>query len=118
MDKLQIIERYNQTEDEAYRRAVEGVRRPVFHGGVKVGEITEYSDRLLIQLLRRRRPEGCSPRHESTAHVNATMTLPTILHMLLTSPAAQDVDLSRWKGLSQRAGTLRPVPTSPSSANK
>jgi transposase-like protein len=69
-----VAEGIDRLEDEAYRRAVEGVRRPVFHGGVKVGEITEYSDRLLIQLLRRRRPEVYSPRHESTAHVNATMT--------------------------------------------
>ena len=41
--------------DEAHRRAVEGVKRPVFRGGKKVGEITEYSDFLLGKLLRRRR---------------------------------------------------------------
>jgi hypothetical protein len=44
-------------EDEARRRAVEGVKRPVYRRGVLVGEITEYSDGLLIFLLKRRRPE-------------------------------------------------------------
>ena len=39
-------------EDEAFRRAVTGVRKPVYQGGKKVGEITEYSDTLLAILLR------------------------------------------------------------------
>src|SRR5262249_14901617 len=43
-------------EDEAHRRAVEGVLTPVFHGGVKVGEVREYSDRLLELILKARRP--------------------------------------------------------------
>jgi hypothetical protein len=40
-------------EDEAHRRGVEGVKRPVFRGGKKVGEITHYSDVLLESLLKR-----------------------------------------------------------------
>ena len=39
-------------EDEAFRRAVTGVQKPVYQGGKKVGEITEYSDNLLITLLK------------------------------------------------------------------
>jgi hypothetical protein len=44
-------------EDEAVRRAVKGVTRLVYKNGAVVGEVTEYSDRLLALLLQRRRPE-------------------------------------------------------------
>lgn len=63
----------DRLEDEAYRRAVEGVKRPVFHGGKKVGEITEYIDILLVNLLRRRRPEVYGLRHDSTTRGNVTI---------------------------------------------
>lgn len=43
-------------EDEAVRRAFHGVLKPVFREGRKVGTIREYSDALLIVLLRARRP--------------------------------------------------------------
>ena len=39
-------------EDEAVRRAVEGVPRPVFYQGKVVGSMQEYSDYLLIRMLR------------------------------------------------------------------
>lgn len=39
-------------EQEAWRRAVQGVRKPVFQGGARVGWIREYSDALLQQLLK------------------------------------------------------------------
>ena len=51
----------DRLEDEAYRRAVEGVKRPMFHGGKKVGEITKYSDFLLGKLLSRRTKQGGPP---------------------------------------------------------
>lgn len=44
-------------EDEAYRRAVSGVSKPVYQGGVKVGEYQEYSDTLLALLLKANAPE-------------------------------------------------------------
>ena len=44
-------------ELEARRRAIKGTLRPVFQGGVKVGEIRDYSDTLLIFLLKGARPE-------------------------------------------------------------
>lgn len=44
----------DRLEDEAHRRAVEGVNRPVYQGGVLVGHTTEYSDRLMELLLRAR----------------------------------------------------------------
>ena len=44
-------------ESEARRRAVDGTDRPVFHAGKQIGTIREYSDTLLIFLLKANRPE-------------------------------------------------------------
>jgi transposase-like protein len=44
-------------EEVARRRAMDGWLEPVFQGGVEVGDIRRYSDRLLDRLLRARKPE-------------------------------------------------------------
>jgi hypothetical protein len=44
-------------EDEGRRRAMEGTKRPIYHGGKRVGFVTEHSDQLMMFLLRARRPE-------------------------------------------------------------
>ncbi|WP_047236655.1 hypothetical protein [Chromobacterium subtsugae] len=49
-------------EDEAARRAMEGTLRPVFYKGAKVGTIREFSDTLLIFLLKARDPEKYADR--------------------------------------------------------
>jgi hypothetical protein len=55
-------------EQEARRRAVEGVRRErtIFYRGVPVGSevIREYSDTLMIFLLKGRNPEKYAERHK------------------------------------------------------
>jgi hypothetical protein len=43
-------------EDEARRRAVDGVAKPVYYKGEKIDETREYSDGLLTTLLQARRP--------------------------------------------------------------
>jgi hypothetical protein len=53
-------------EDEARRRAVQGVRKPVYQGGQLVGHVQEYSDHLLTILLRGRRPEKFRERLTTT----------------------------------------------------
>lgn len=51
-------------EAEARRRAVEGVERPVgWYKGKPGGSVREYSDTLLIFLLKGARPEKYSDRH-------------------------------------------------------
>ncbi len=45
-------------EDEATRRAIEGVKKPVYQGSKKVGEILHYSDTLLIVLLKAQAPKS------------------------------------------------------------
>jgi hypothetical protein len=52
-------------EPEALRRAVEGVERPVYQGGKQVGTIREYSDTLLIFLLKGGKKEKYAERRES-----------------------------------------------------
>lgn len=51
-------------EGEATRRAVQGVDKPVYQGGKLVGHVREYSDTLLIFLLKGKRPEVYRERFE------------------------------------------------------
>lgn len=44
-------------EDEAHRRAFDGVDKPVFYQGVECGTVREYSDTLTIFLLKAHNPE-------------------------------------------------------------
>lgn len=53
-------------EDEARRRAVDGVKEPVYQNGKVVGHITRFSDRLLEQQLKAHRPERYRERMELT----------------------------------------------------
>jgi hypothetical protein len=50
------IEATETMEAEAYRRAVEGTAKPVFHQGAQCGTVQEYSDTLLIFMLKARNP--------------------------------------------------------------
>ncbi len=54
----------DRLEDEARRRALEGSDKPVFYKGGEVGAIREYSDTLMIFLLKARRPEKFRERHD------------------------------------------------------
>ncbi len=49
-------------EDEALRRAHDGTDKPVFHQGRQVGTTREYSDTLLIFMLKARRPDRFKDR--------------------------------------------------------
>lgn len=60
-------------EDEASRRGVTGVRKPVYQGGKLVGYVQEYSDTLLIFMLKARRPDVFKDR-SATEH-SGTLTL-------------------------------------------
>ena len=51
-------------EREAIRRGMTGVEKPVFHKGEVCGHVKEYSDTLLIFMLKSRRPEVYRERHE------------------------------------------------------
>lgn len=53
-------------EHEARRRALVGVERPVYQGGKQVGKIREFSDTLLIFLLKGAKPDKYRERFEHT----------------------------------------------------
>lgn len=57
-------------EAEAFRRGVKGTEKPVFHQGVECGRIREYSDTLLITLLKANRP---AKYREPKADTNITI---------------------------------------------
>jgi AcrR family transcriptional regulator len=58
-------------EDEARRRAIEGTDRPVFYEGRQVGSIREYSDTLMVLMLKARRPTVFRERidHAHSGHM-------------------------------------------------
>ena len=60
-------------EEEAIRRAVEGVQKPVFYRGEHVDNVKEYSDTLLILMLKGAKPEKY--RENATVKVEAAITL-------------------------------------------
>jgi len=49
-------------EEEAVRRAQHGVKKPVFQGGKRVGYVQEYSDTLMIFLLKGAKPKKYGDR--------------------------------------------------------
>lgn len=67
----------DRLEDEAWRRAAEGTERPVFQAGALVGRTREYSDLLMIFLLKGRRPEKY--RDNSKLEVTGNITLTALV---------------------------------------
>jgi hypothetical protein len=52
-------------EDEARRRAIEGVEQPIYKNGEVVGRRIDYSDILMIFLLKGAKPEKYKDRVEN-----------------------------------------------------
>ena len=52
-------------EQEAMRRACDGVEKPVYRGGEVVGHVTDYSDSMLMFLLKARRPEKFTDKKQA-----------------------------------------------------
>lgn len=51
-----------KVRDEVFRRAVVGIKKPVFHAGLVVGKVKHYDNRLLWSLLKSQEPETYGPR--------------------------------------------------------
>jgi hypothetical protein len=56
-------------EGEARRRAVLGTSKPVYQGGRQVGDVTEYSDTLMVFLLKALRPDKYRERVDLTVDI-------------------------------------------------
>jgi len=65
--KYAMEQGYDLIEEEARRRAVDGVLEPVFYRGEEVGEIRKYSDQLLVTLLKGYKPRKFNPGVKITA---------------------------------------------------
>ncbi len=57
-------------EQEARRRAVDGVKQPVFYKGRRVASVRQYSDGLLTTLLKGNKPEKFADRKHLTGDVS------------------------------------------------
>jgi hypothetical protein len=84
-------------EEEAIRRAKEGVLKPVFYKGAEVGHIKEFSDRLMEVLLTGRIPEKYGKQLKGDNNVNISGVL-----VINARPSADDWEThSRNKMLPQ-----------------
>ena len=73
-------------EQEARRRALDGVEEPVFYKGEKVGSVRKYSDPLLILLLMAKRPEQFRERVDVTSKVDHGLAIDPEIMKTLTEP--------------------------------
>ena len=91
-----VDEGTDRLEDEAHRRARDGVAKPVFQGGKRVGTVQEYSDTLTIFLLKARRPEKFKDR--VATEVSAPGGGPVQLEV-----SARDILADKLAGLAARS---------------
>jgi hypothetical protein len=81
-------------ELEARRRAMSGCEKPVYQGGQLVGMVKEYSDTLMIVLLKAHRPEKYRERsqveHSGSIPIRYVNDWRTNQEPPDSSPAAQD----------------------------
>jgi hypothetical protein len=67
-----VVERGTDAlEDEALLRPLEGTLKPVYQGGKKAGTVREFSDTLLIFMLKAPRPRRLPTRWK---HANSSAT--------------------------------------------
>lgn len=64
----------DRLEEEARRRAVDGTLKPVFQGGKEVGTIREFSDTLLIFLMKGVMPQKYRDNYKIEAEIKQDAT--------------------------------------------
>lgn len=79
----------DRLEDEAFRRAHDGSKRPIYQGGKRVGIELVYSDTLLMLLLKARRPNKF--RERTTPEIAGTkgLTVVPAVNISLSQPIAK-----------------------------
>jgi hypothetical protein len=93
-------------EQEARRRAVAGVLKPIFHDGKKIAEVTEYSDTLLIFLLKGAYPEKYRDRFEVTGKGGGPIVLTTEERRVLGDALKDPAIRAALDGLAARLARL------------
>lgn len=74
-----LEEATDSLELAARHRAVDGIAKPVYQGGTNVGVVQEYSDSLLMFLLRAHRPDKFRDNNRDGRPGTAESTLPLSL---------------------------------------
>lgn len=92
-------------EREAIRRARDGLTKPVFQGGKRVGEVQEYSDTLLIFMLKARRPDKYRERVSAELTGKGGKDLPAVPAGVLVVPGLMG-DAATWSAVAQEASKL------------
>jgi len=87
-------------EEEARRRAQDGTLKPVFYQGTKVASIREYSDTLLIFLLKGIKPDKYRERRELTGKDGAPIELNVYAHLADAELDARIAALERGEAAS------------------
>lgn len=102
----------DRLEQEALRRARDGVSKPVFHKGSVVGHVQEYSDTLAIFLLKARRPEvyreRASLEHTGPGGKELPASVTTVQAGVLVVPGVLQ-DAKAWTQLVQGAAPKDPA---------
>lgn len=75
-------EAVERLEREALRRALEGTQKAVYHNGKVVGYVTEYSDTLLIFLLKGARPQKYRDNAQLTYNDNRDQDHSQVLNVI------------------------------------
>lgn len=73
-EKVAIDRGIDLVEASAFKSAVYGDLKPVYHQGILCGEVLEYSDAMRSLLLKGRRPEVYKDRQENSGTVNVVTT--------------------------------------------
>lgn len=89
-------------EEEAFRRAVKGVEKPVYRSGEVVGHVSDYSDAMLMFLLKARKPERYGTRQADTADDDAND-----LAKRLNLKGARDALVSKFRAVTESSKTQR-----------
>lgn len=99
-------------EVEAYRRAHDGVDRPVYQGGRRVGTVREYSDTLLIFLLKGLAPEKYRERFEHSGQINVGFD------QLIAALRARQAPADAGDDAAQRLSAPETPPAGPGEADR
>lgn len=77
-----VEEAIDLLEAEARRRAFSGVDKPIFHAGTKIETVKEYSDTLLIFLLKAHRPDKFRDNLKVDARLSAGDGPPPVFQLV------------------------------------
>ena len=77
----------DRLEDEAVRRGVEGVEEPVFYRGDIVGYKLNYSDQLLMFMLKAGRPDKFAERKKIEGHIDGKIG---VALLPMTAPSMEE----------------------------